>query len=340
MRKTACEKFIDFPLEPGEEAWFARDGEKLSFKSNPYYLNLAREHRGIRRQVIPTEAELESSPSESADPLSEKEFSPLPRMVHRYANRIALLVTDNCAVHCRHCFRRSFTGKGSRDLSPRELEAVLAYVRAHEEIQEVLLTGGDPVTLPEEKLVRLLQAFRAVREGLLIRLGTRVPAVWPQRISEAFALELSRFSPLWVIVQFNHPAELTHESRRALGFLRKAGIPVVNQSVLLRGVNDDSDVLARLFQGLLAEGVKPYYLFQGDLARGTACFRVPLSRGWEIMEELRHKVSGLALPRYAVDLPEGGGKIPLSQSLLVRESETGYVFMNKGKEYVYPREVE
>ena len=173
-----------------------------------------------------------------------------------------------------------------------------------------------------------MKRFRDVRRDLVLRLGTRIPSVLPRRIDEKFARELSRFTPLWMIVHLNHPAELTAESRLALKILRENGIPLVSQTVLLRGVNDNADTLAALFQGLLAAGVKPYYLFQGDLAAGTSHLRVPLERGWDIMDQLRQKVSGLALPRYAVDLPGGGGKIPLDRSLLTAENESGYVFRN------------
>jgi len=326
-------------LSPSEQGWIERAGDKLSFKSNPYYMNLARMHEGIRRQVIPLDQELNFKDYESPDPLAEDQHSPLPRMVHRYANRVAVLVTDRCSVHCRHCFRRSFTGRGHEDLSSIERDAIISYLKEHTEVQEVLLTGGDPLTLGDDEIRDLLKSFREVRPDLLIRLATRIPAVLPMKIDDSLTAVLSEAAPLWMVMQFNHPAELTDESRRALSLLRNTGIPMVNQSVLLRGVNDDSDTLAALFQGLLVQGVKPYYLFQGDLARGTSHLRVPLAKGWQIMDELRQKVSGLALPTYAVDLPGGGGKIPLTRSLLVREEKEGYVFRNADhREYLYPRE--
>ena len=326
-------------LSPEEEHWFTGDEPKLSFKSSPYFLDLARKHAGIRRQVIPREEELYSRPYESTDPLWEAEFSPLPRMVHRYPNRVAVLVTDRCAVHCRHCFRRAFTGKNNSDLTIAEQEAIISYLKEHPEVKEVLLTGGDPLTLSDASLFMLLERFRECRSDLVLRLGTRIPSVLPRRISPKTARELGGFAPLWLILHFNHPAELTEESRRALTLLRESGVPMVSQTVLLRGVNDDSDTLAELFQGLLGAGVKPYYLFQGDLAAGTSHLRVPLGRGWEIMDELRQKVSGLALPRYAVDLPGGGGKIPLDRSQLVGENERGFIFRNsEGREFTYPRE--
>jgi lysine 2,3-aminomutase len=326
-------------LSPVEERWFASDAPKLCFKCSPYFLNLARQHEGIRRQVIPREEELHSLPWESSDPLSEERFSPLPRMVHRYPNRVAVLVTDRCAVHCRHCFRRAFTGKNHHDLTAGEQENIISYLKEHREVREVLLTGGDPLTLGDAQLFLLLERFRECRSDLVLRLGTRIPSVLPGRISPKTARELGGFAPLWLIIHFNHPAELTAESRRALTLLRESGVPMVSQTVLLRGINDDAGTLAELFQQLLTAGVKPYYLFQGDLAAGTSHLRVPLRRGWEIMDQLRTMVSGLALPRYAVDLPGGGGKIPLDRSLMVGENETGYIFRNgEGREFTYPRE--
>ena len=326
-------------LSPGEERWFNSESPKLSFRSSSYFLDLACKHDGIRRQIIPQEEELHTLPCESSDPLSEERFSPLPRMVHRYRNRVAVLVTDRCAIHCRHCFRRAFTGKDNHNLTVNEQERIIFYLKEHEEVQEVLLTGGDPLMLGDKELFDLLTRFRECRSDLVLRLGTRIPSVLPRRISPKTARELGRFAPLWLIIHFNHPAELTDESRRALTLLRESGVPMVSQTVLLRGINDDADTLAELFQGLLTAGVKPYYLFQGDLAAGTSHLRVPLSRGWEIMDQLRPLVSGLALPRYAVDLPGGGGKIPLDRSLMVAENEGGYVFRNgEGREFTYPRE--
>ena len=332
-----------FKLRQNEQAWFDRSEDKLVFKANPYYLQLASGSEALRRQIIPSEAELDYLDYESSDPLAEEMHSPLPRMVHRYRNRIALLLTDNCAIHCRHCFRRSFTGTGNHNLSLDECDDVIAYLNNHPEIKEVLLTGGDPLTLPESHLEKILRRFRsdASDKNLILRMATRLPAVLPSRITPGILRILSDNTPLWMVIQFNHPDELTSESRQALKMIREAGIPMVNQSVLLRGVNDDSHTLAELFQGLLAEGVKPYYLFQGDLARGTSHFRVPLERGWQIMDELRLKISGLAMPTYAVDLPGGGGKIPLTRSLLLRKTDNAYVFENceaDGREYEYPRE--
>lgn len=333
----------DFRLRQSEQAWFDQAEGQLPFKANPYYLQLAAGSEALRRQVIPTEAELEPLEYESSDPLSEEIHSPLPRMVHRYKNRIALLLTDNCSIHCRHCFRRTFTGTGSRNLSLEDCDDVINYVNSHPEIREILLTGGDPLTMPESDLEKILRQFRrnSSDSNLVLRLATRIPAVHPGRITPGLLSILSDNGPLWMVVQFNHPDELTETSRKSLDMIRKSGIPMVNQTVLLKGVNDNADTLADLFQDLLSAGVKPYYLFQGDLARGTSHFRVPLEKGWRIMDELRVRISGLAMPVFAVDLPGGGGKIPLSRSLLIRETATSYIFNSaemEGREYEYPKE--
>ena len=326
-------------LREEERAWSGSDGKGLSLLINPYFLDLAARSESIRLQCVPRSAEHVVLPVETDDPLAESLHSPLPRMVHRYHNRAAVLVTDQCAMHCRHCFRRSFTGKGARVLSAEELTDIIEYLKEHTEVEEVLLTGGDLFTLDDEPLLDILKAFRSVRKDLILRLATRIPSVLPQRISFQLAEELEALSPVWVITQFNHPDELTPESREALRRLRKGGLPIMNQTVLLKGINDSEDVLARLFQELLVQGAKPYYLFQGDLAAGTSHFRSTLDRGWEIMANLRKRISGLAMPVYAVDLPGGGGKIPLSESYLIEKTDKGYLFRNPDDNtFIYPAE--
>ena len=343
MLKESCRSWESLEknlvLREDEAAWFEKGTGGLSLMVNPYFLNLAGCSEGLRRQCIPRERELSRTPGETDDPLSEAPHSPVPRMVHRYSNRVAILVTDQCALHCRHCFRRSFTGKGNLPLTPEETSGMTAYLAEHPEVQEILFTGGDPLTLDDRRLLEILQTFRNLRPDLVFRLATRTPSVLPQRITEELCRGLTQLGPLWVITQFNHPDELTGESRLALKTLRRAGLPVMNQTVLLKGINDSSSLLADLFQSLLTLGVKPYYLFQGDLAAGTSHFRTTLDRGWEIVRELRQKISGLAMPVYAVDLPGGGGKIPLQESLLIERNADAYVFRNvDGDIYTYPRE--
>jgi lysine 2,3-aminomutase len=306
-----------------------------------YYRRLADGTGGeaIRRQFEPSEAERSVSQWELGDPLGEDRYAVASRLVHRYRDRVLLLATDRCFVHCRHCQRRHFTGSEDRHITAEELEEAASYIDAHPEVQEVIISGGDALTMPTRRLGELLGRLRAARPDLVLRLATRAAAVAPARVDEDLAELLGSAQPLWLVSQFNHPAELTPEATAALDRLAGRGVPLVNQAVLLAGVNDDVAVLERLFRMLIARRVKPYYLFQGDLARGTSHFRVPLGRGVEIVTELRRRLSGLAMPTYAVDLPGGGGKVPLTESYFETEEADAYVFRSiEGELYRYPKE--
>ncbi|MBN2657971.1 MAG: KamA family radical SAM protein [Spirochaetales bacterium] len=333
----------NFTLTEGERAFFAQGGEedRLQFLVNPYYASLAEDtpEDPIRRQFIPLVDEYTIGECELTDPLGETSFSPVPRLIHRYRDRVLLLVTDSCAMYCRHCFRRSFAGHEGSTVSPQEMKQVAAYLAEHREVNEILLSGGDPLTCNDAKLEAILKTIREVRPHMAIRLATRIPVVLPQRITPRLVEILQKNGPLWVVTQFNHRRELTAKSEEAAARLIDRGIPVLNQSVLLRGVNDSVPALEELFQALVRLRIKPYYLFQGDLAAGTSHLRVPLEKGREIMKELRTRISGLALPVYAVDMPGGGGKIPLTEDYAVGEDEKNYYFRNiEGEEYAYPRE--
>lgn len=330
-------------LRAEESAFFddPRSADTLPFRVTGYYLGLAGEGSNdpIRRQCIPTAAELEVRPYEAADPLNEAAYSPVSRLVRRYPDRALLLVNDTCAAYCRHCFRRGFTGRAAGAVTDAELAALCGYLQHETGVKELLLSGGDPLLLDDERLSRVLEALRSARPDLVFRLATRVPVTLPSRITAELASMLAEYFPLWVVTQFNHPVEITAESSAAVTVLRKAGLPVLNQTVLLKGINDHSDTLARLFCGLVRLGVKPYYLFQGDLAAGTGHFRTTLEAGWRIMEELRGRLSGMAVPAYAVDLPGGGGKIVLDRGAVIRETTRGYTFRGfEGDEYTYPKE--
>lgn len=308
-----------------------------------HYLSLAGEGPDdpIRRQFVPTSSELVSKAYELEDPLGEEQFMPVPHLVHRYADRALLLTTDSCAVHCRHCFRRRFTGSGRGDLRDSELAAVVEYLDDHAEIRELLLSGGDPLTLSDARLAGILRRIRSVRSDLVLRIATRIPVVLPSRLASPTIDIIRDGRPVWVVVQVNHPRELSPECEAVLAALVSAGIPVVTQTVLLRGVNDSVDTLEELFSRLVALMAKPYYLFQGDLAPGTAHFRVSIDRGLELMRALRSRVSGLAMPTYAVDCPGGGGKVPLTEEYLVGKSDGWYQLRAPdGREYRYPVEDE
>ena len=295
----------------------------------------------IAAQFVPTEAEELVLPSECTDPLSETRFMPVPRLIHRYPNRVLLLACERCATYCRHCFRRHFTGQSEGQIKPEDLSRAAAYVGAHPEVDEVLISGGDPLMLDDARLGEILDALHAaVGERLLVcRVATRMPVVLPARVTEALATLLRERGKgrVWVVTQVNHPREITTAFVAAIDNLVDRGIPVLNQAVLLRGVNNDLDVLTELCGGLLRVRVKPYYLFQGDLAAGTSHFRTSIDEGLDLMDGLRDRVSGMAVPTYAVDLPDGGGKIALTRTT-VRGIENGhYILLDRqGGEHRYP----
>jgi len=314
---------------------------RLPFGVSSYYAGLARTEDPrsdpIAAQYIPTEKELSSLPYESTDPIGDTRFLVTERLVRHYHDRALLLVSDRCATYCRFCFRRHFTGHGGGHISAEQLDEACAYLSRTRSVREILLSGGDPLMLSDKDLEQVMSRLKQVDPDFILRVCTRMPVVLPSRVTEDLARMLGSFGSVWVVVHANHPRELTDEFRRGMRLLLRAGVPALNQSVLLQGVNDDADVLEQLFRGLVRSGVKPYYLFQGDLASGTAHFRVPLERGIELMGELRARLSGLALPTYAVDLP-GGGKVPV-ESALLRMEQDAYVFRGPDSaEYRYPRE--
>ena len=314
----------------------------LPFGVSRYYAALARSEDPdtdpIAAQYIPRAGELVSLPYESVDPIGDRRYLVSERLIHHYRDRALLLVSDRCATYCRHCFRRHFTGHGGGRLTAAQLETACAYLAATPAIREVLLSGGDPLMLSDQELQAVMNRLKSVDPDYILRLCTRMPVVLPSRITEGLARVLRAFDGVWVVIHANHPRELTNEFRVGVKRLLGAGAPVVNQAVLLRGGNDNVDTLEALFRGLLGAGVKPYYLFQGDLATGTAHFRVDLGRGVQLMRDLRSRISGLALPTYAVDLPGGGGKVPVEQSLLREEPEAYILRGGDGAEYSYPRE--
>lgn len=323
------------PLTEEEKNW---SGEELSLPLgiSRYYLGLIDPldpKDPIRKQVVPTCHESFVDAGESGDPLAEVSHTAAPRLIHRYRNRAAFLVTDTCATYCRHCFRRRFTGASGGKATTKEVSQAAQYVAMHPEIKELLFTGGDPFTLSDAQLELMILAFRTARPDLIIRLCTRTPATFPARITSELIAMLKRHTSaaFYLLTQFNHPREITAESRIAVGRFVDAGIPALNQTVMLRGVNDEVDTLEALMNALVAIRVKPYYLFQGDLVRGTAHFRVPLAKGMALEAELRQRLSGLAMPVYAVDLPDGGGKIPIGKRYCEGQDEQGtWIFQTTG----------
>lgn len=304
---------------------------------NPYFFALIKEAGDpIGRQVIPDPAELLNSGLEEADPLAEQDQSPVPRLVHRYPNRVLFLVSNQCAIHCRHCMRKRAVGIPDA-ITPEEIEQGIDYIRSTPAVREVLLSGGDPLILPDKRLEEILLHVRQIGHVEVIRIHTRVPGALPGRVTRRLARMLRRFHPLYVNIQFNHPDELTPEAVAACARLADAGIPLGSQTVLLKGVNDRAEVMIELMRQLLASRVRPYYLHHPDPVRGTAHFRVPVEKGLEIMEKLRGNISGMGVPYYMIDLPGGGGKIPLLPDYVIRRENDGLIVRNfSGGCFRYP----
>jgi len=281
----------------------------------PYYASLIEADSPadpIRRQCIPDIREIQEDPQVSEDPLGEGDHSPVPGLIHRYSDRCLVLVTNVCPVLCRHCNRKRLWRRRARVLTAARLRQITSYIAARSGIREVILSGGDPLTLPDESLARLLHAFQEIPHVEVIRIGSRAPVTLPMRVTEDLCNLLRRFRPLWFNTQFNHPRELTPEAAQACERLVSVGIPVSNQSVLLKGVNDDIETMRDLLYGLQRLSVRPYYLFHPEPVKGTGHFRVEIEKGVRMMERLRREISGLCLPRYVLDTPGALGKIPIN----------------------------
>jgi lysine 2,3-aminomutase len=315
---------------------------RLPYGVSRYYASLARSEDPhcdpIAAQYVPTDDEQRTLPYESTDPIGDTRYLVTERLVHHYRDRALLLVSDRCATYCRHCFRRHFTGHGGGRITEAQLEAACDYLQATPAVQELLLSGGDPLMLSDQDLQGVIERLLRINARYVIRVCTRMPVVLPSRVTEECARMLGDYDGVWVVIHANHPRELGGEFPAAMRRLVHAGVPVLNQAVLLRGINDDPDTLEALLRGLVQARVKPYYLFQGDLAAGTAHFRVPMSRGIELMQELRRRLSGIALPTYAVDLPGGAGKVPVESSIVRIEPDAYILRGADGGEYRYPRE--
>jgi lysine 2,3-aminomutase len=338
---TTAEDFARIvDLAPEERRGLAAALGRTRVAVTPYYASLmdpVHPSCPVRLQALPSAAEAEGAPGDLEDPLGEDVHRPVPAVVHRYADRALLLALERCSVYCRHCTRRRLTLSDGAGIERSALAEAVAYVRAHPEIRDVIVSGGEPLLLSDERLDEVLSALRAIPHVQILRLATRAPVVCPMRIDAALAAMLRRHAPLFVVTHFNHPKECTDEAREACGTLVDHGVPVENQTVLLRGVNSSARILKDLFERLLTFRVRPYYLHQGDLAEGTAHLRTPLEAGIAILEELRGRTSGLAIPHLAVDLPGGGGKVTLGPSYLVGREDGAHVLRNfRGALYRYP----
>ncbi len=327
-------------LTPEEHAGTLLANTKLALAVTPYYFNLidpADENCPIRRQVIPRIEETNTAPWEMTDPCGEDSHSPVPGLVHRYPDRVLFLVTDRCASYCRYCTRSRLVSNASGyDFHP-EFEKQIEYVRNHPEIRDVLLSGGDPLLLSDDKLDFLLGRLRAIPHVEFLRIGSRIPIFMPQRITAELCAMLRKHHPLFLSIHTNHPRELTTEVREALGRLADAGVPLGNQSVLLKHVNDSPVVMKALLQKLLMCRVKPYYLYQCDLISGSAHLRASVAKGLEIMESLRGHTSGYAVPQYVIDAPGGGGKVPINPEYVISRDADRVLIRNfEGRIFEYP----
>jgi len=310
--------------------------ETYPMRINPYFLSLIREPGDpIARQVVPDPAELFEGGLDDPDPLTETAQSPVPCLVHRYPDRALFLVSNQCAVYCRHCMRKRAVG-GSGQVTPAAIDRGIDYIRSTPAVREVLLSGGDPLLLSDNRLREILRRLREIPHVELLRIHTRVPGALPQRVTGRLAGMLRRFNPLYLNIQFNHPDELTPEAVSACARLADAGIPLGSQTVLLKGVNDRPEVMIELMRKLLASRVRPYYLHHPDPVRGTGHFRVPVETGLAIMAHIRGNISGMGVPCYVIDLPGGGGKVPLLPDYGIRCDEDGMAVRNfEGKWFRY-----
>lgn len=311
---------------------------RYPMRVSKYYFDLIEEVEDpIWKQCIPSPLELQDV-SGIDDPLNEEGDSPVPGLVHRYPDRVLMCVSNVCATYCRFCSRKRRVGKPLINLSKGILMEQIRYVRENPAIRDVLLSGGDPFMLPDEEIELLLRELRAIPHVEILRIGSRVPCTLPQRITPRLCSILKKYHPLYVNVHFNHPREITEESARACGLLADAGIPLGNQSVLLKGVNDDPEVMKALVHRLLRIRVRPYYLFQMDLVKGTYHFRTRVETGVKIIEALIGHTSGLAVPRYVIDAPGGGGKVPIQPDYVLGIQEDRVILRNyEGKLFYYPQ---
>ncbi len=301
---------------PDETQAVSALADRFRFVITPYYASLmdpADPDCPVRRQVVPRMAEL-ADPAGLADPLDEVAHSPVKNVVRVYADRIAFCVNNECALYCRYCLRKRMVGDEDWAMKKRELSEAVDWIRRTPEIRDVLLTGGDPLVFSDDRLEWLIAEIRAIPHVEIIRLGTRLPVTLPFRVTDALCDMLARYHPIWVNTHFNHPKELTPEAAEACDRLTRAGIPVGNQSVLLRGINDDAETMKALCEGLVRMRVRPYYVYQAQMLEGTAHFRVPVERGIEIFRALRGRTSGYAIPQYVLDTPYG--KVPLDYPYL------------------------
>ncbi len=318
-------------LQPEEDAVFKDNAFSFRMAITPHYLSLidhSNPNDPVRLQAIPRIAESSMDASDMADPLHEDADAPVPGMTHRYPDRVLLLLTDQCAMYCRHCTRRRKAGENDAPMPKENVEKALDYIREHKEVRDVILSGGDPLTLGDERLEEILSKLSQIDHVDIVRLGSRLPVVLPQRITDGLLNVLKKYKFVWLNTHYNHPNELGEDATQALAKLAESGIPLGNQSVLLKGINDNVDVMKALLHKLVKNRVRPYYIYQCDLSEGIGHFRTPVAKGIEIIESLRGHTSGLCIPTFVVDAPGGGGKIPVMPNYLISQMPGRIVLRN------------
>jgi len=328
------------PLTEEERSGVQLSGNKLAMSITPHFFNLIDPndpHCPIRRQVIPRIEETITDPTEMSDPCGEDSHMPVPGLVHRYPDRVLFLVTDRCASYCRYCTRSRVVSGVSDQKLETQWEAAFQYLENTPEVRDVLLSGGDALLLSDARLEKILSRLHAIPHIQFIRIGTRIPIFLPQRITPALCTMLAKYHPLFISIHANHPRELTSEVKEALDRLANAGIPLGNQSVLLKGVNDSVEIQKELVHKLLICRVRPYYLYQCDLIEGSAHLRTSINKGIEIIEGLRGHTTGYAIPQFVIDGPGGGGKIPINPNYVITHNDGGITLRNyEGKQFHYP----
>ena len=320
-----------FTFSPEEADGIKKALAKFRMAITPYYLSLIDPndpYDPIRRQCIPQGAECNIAPADLNDPLHEDEDSPAPGLTHRYPDRVLFLITDMCSMYCRHCTRRRFAGQKDDESPQDRIEKCLEYIEKTPEVRDVLLSGGDALVVSDKKLEYIISRLRAIPHVEIVRIGSRTPVVCPQRITDDLCNMLKKYHPIWLNTHFNHPNEMTPEAQAAVAKLADAGIPLGNQTVLLRGVNDCVHVMKKLMHELVKNRVRPYYIYQCDLSMGLEHFRTPVSKGIEIIENLRGHTSGYAVPTFVVDAPGGGGKTPVMPTYVISQSPNKVILRN------------
>ena len=318
-------------LSPEEEEGVKKTLETLRMAITPYYFSLMDSNDPscpVRKQAIPSIKEIHQAEADLLDPLHEDEDSPVPGLTHRYPDRVLLLITDMCSMYCRHCTRRRFAGASDDAMPMDRIDKAIEYIAKTPQVRDVLLSGGDALLVSDETLEYIISKLRAIPHVEIVRIGSRTPVVLPQRITPELVEMLKKYHPIWLNTHFNHPKEVTPESKKACELLANAGIPLGNQSVLLRGINDCVHVMKRLVHDLVKMRVRPYYIYQCDLSMGLEHFRTPVSKGIEIIEGLRGHTSGYAVPTFVVDAPGGGGKTPVMPQYVISQAPHKVVLRN------------